>query len=290
MSDTLNHQSLRIFTIISQLEQLLEIAPRPKLAGGATKRIVDISEVFDIIGDLKVTIPEDIRKANSVLLEATDLMQSANNEALEIIEKSRREAAAMLQQAQEELEHSRALAEHEFEARVSEDALMAEVQRRSDLLQQHAEHNANAVYESAKQYADATLQHLQSYLMENYHRIGKNREDLNAATAMPPLTVQQKPNPNEPPSQERQVKQREPIMPPQVEDATIVGDYGDDDWAMKPRRSLFRRNKVEEITEEDIILENNYPDVGGLQGDNKRGPRRFNQQYADRELDVDLDE
>lgn len=65
-----NAQNMQIFTIIGQLEDLIETSPRPKIGGGANKRLVSADEMMDLIGDLKVTIPEDIRRANSVIIDS----------------------------------------------------------------------------------------------------------------------------------------------------------------------------------------------------------------------------
>ena len=73
-----NMQNLKIYDIIDQLEDLIENSPKPKLSGSATKRTVDVEEVFDLLGDLKTTIPEDIRRANSLMIEAQNTIDSAN--------------------------------------------------------------------------------------------------------------------------------------------------------------------------------------------------------------------
>ncbi len=88
---TQNEQSLRIFTVLSQIEQVLEGAPRQKFSSG-NRRIVDVDELYDLLGDLKVTIPEDIRRANSVLIEADTLLDHANQEAVDLVEQAQREA------------------------------------------------------------------------------------------------------------------------------------------------------------------------------------------------------
>lgn len=72
-----NMQNLKIYDIIDQLEDLIENSPKPKLSGSATKRTVDVEEVFDLLGDLKTTIPEDIRRANSLMIEAQNTIDSA---------------------------------------------------------------------------------------------------------------------------------------------------------------------------------------------------------------------
>ena len=49
-------QNMQIFTIIGQLEELVETSPRPKIGGGGNKRVISADELMDLLGDLKVTI------------------------------------------------------------------------------------------------------------------------------------------------------------------------------------------------------------------------------------------
>jgi len=64
---------MQIFTIIGQLEDMIERSPRPKLGNGANKRVIDAEEMIDLLGDLKVTIPEDIH-GNAPVRETTSLI------------------------------------------------------------------------------------------------------------------------------------------------------------------------------------------------------------------------
>lgn len=267
MSENKDH-SLRIFTIISQIEQLLESAVKPKLGGGGNRRLVDIGEVFDLLGDLKVTIPEDIRRANSVLLEADTMLEHANDDALDIVDQAQKEADSLHAQAIRELEEARRAAEEEFEARVSEDNVLKEVQRRCELLQQHAEHSANVVYDGAKQYADAILKHLQNYLMENYQRVEQNRSELGvmpspqtSTAAVPPATQaapQQEREEYAPapvaapaPAGRRSVRAPQPVEP--VAPPVAEEEFEEEDEVYAPpkrKRGLFRRAN-EDLFEDD---------------------------------------
>lgn len=95
-----NMQNLKIYDIIDQLEDLIENSPKPKLSGSATKRTVDVEEVFDLLGDLKTTIPEDIRRANSLMIEAQNTIDSANDTAQETIDAANTKADAIVAEAQ----------------------------------------------------------------------------------------------------------------------------------------------------------------------------------------------
>ena len=79
-----NIQNMQIFTIIGQIEDMVENSPRPKI-GGANKRVIDVEEMMDLLGDLKVTIPEDIRRANSVIVDAQSMIDNADEHARDVI-------------------------------------------------------------------------------------------------------------------------------------------------------------------------------------------------------------
>ena len=75
---------MKIYSIISSIEQELEESPRTKF-GGQSRRIVEIERLYDLLGDLKVTIPEDIRRATGVLAEADNRINDAKEQAEEIL-------------------------------------------------------------------------------------------------------------------------------------------------------------------------------------------------------------
>ncbi len=313
MSSGQNEQSLRIFTIISQIEQLLESAPKPKLgAGGPTRRLIDTSEMFDLLGDLKVTIPEDIRRANSILIEADSLLEHANQDALDIIDQSQKEANDLHKRALHELEQTRAAAEEEFEARVAESNVLLEVQRRCELLQQHAEQSATVVYDGAKQYADAILQQLQNYLVEYYNRVEQNREELGMSTGMPTMPQYAPPTPIQP-RQPRAASPVEPIDPPTVIRAFEEDPDGDagafeaqaqqeeqqeETWAPKRKRGGFFRRKSDDLfpdeDDEDEDDEDEDDDISAPLNEDVSVPpfsrHRKARHVAAKELDMDLEE
>lgn len=291
MSETNEQQSLRIFTIISQIEQLLESAPKPKLGGG-NRRTLDIGEVFDLLGDLKVTIPEDIRRAKSVLLEADTLLEHANEDAVSIVDQAQKEADQIHAQAVAELEETRRAADEEFEARVSENNVLLETQRRCELLQQHAEHSANVVYNGAKQYADAILEHLQNYLMENYQRVEQNRQELGIVSAQPPVAASPV-IPQAPVSPQRTARaperaQAAPVEPvaPAPAPQLFEEEPEEEAWEPRRRRGLFRRSEEELFLDDD---END--DTAQAQPEQETPPaRRRSRKKKQQDLDIDLEE
>lgn len=272
------NQSMQIFSIISQIEQVVENSPRPKL-GGNTKRTVDVDEIYDLLGDLKVTIPEDIRRANSVLIEADNIVAHAEEHANELVADAQAHAESLVAQAEEQARGIAEEAERQFEQRLSEHEITGEAQRRAAALASMAENNATIVYEGAKQYADDILADLQRFLVQYQNLVAENRAELGVrAKAEPQEPVAEQPaSPAAEPA--RPLRRRAPAQPPVDED----DDFEDDDFA--PRKSilsgLFKRkhrdDDYEDFEEEDSYQEEEQP------------TRRFRKAEAP-ELDIDLPE
>ena len=93
-------QTMKIYSIISRIEQELEESPRTKFAGATNKRIVEIDRLFDLLSDLKVTIPEDIRRATGILAEANNTIRDARENAKDMVEQAQQEADQIMGQAQ----------------------------------------------------------------------------------------------------------------------------------------------------------------------------------------------
>ena len=299
--------SLRIFSIISQIEETLEASPKAgKFGGNGNRRAVDIELIFDLLGDLKVTIPEDIRRANSVLIEADTLLEHASEEAEEMVTQAQMEAEAIHQLAVAASEEMSIAAEQEYEARVAEHEILKEAQRRAELLQQHAEHNANIVYAGAKQYADELLQDVQRYLLQYHQLVAQNRSELGVAEeplpqtqAEPAPSVPQQPvQPSAPqqPQPRRAVAQPGQPNPPQT--APVMQDEEEEEYepAPKKRWSLFgKRSKAKDEYEDEEYYEDDFDDAYEDEEEDlyepapKRG-KRVGRKKKNEEMDLDLDE
>lgn len=174
-----NIQNMQIFTVIGQIEDLVENSPRPKI-NGATKRIIDIEEMMDLLGDLKVTIPSDIQRANSVIVDAQSMIDNADEHARNVVNEAEASSERIIADAHANASAIIEKAHAEYERLVSEDEIYQEAQRRAKLLAQKAEANASMVFENAKCYADDVLKDLENFLNEYRQLVAINRKDLDA--------------------------------------------------------------------------------------------------------------
>ena len=180
--------TIQTFEKITELEKAIESSPAPRFSG-SDRRIVDTEEMFDLIGDLKVTIPKDIRRAHSILADADNITSNAENYATELVDNAQTRAETILQEAnakhdeileaaKKEAEGIIAEANKERERLVSDSEITSEAEHRAELLERKAEYNANRVYNNAKAYADDVLGSLMRFLEEYYSMVEVNRKDL----------------------------------------------------------------------------------------------------------------
>lgn len=228
-----NGQNMRIYSIIEQIEDAVENSPRPKIGSSAGKRIVEIEMLQDLFGDLKATIPEDIRRANSIMLQADTMLGNAEEHARELVEEAQREADTLIAASNEKSEQILANARSEYERLVSEDEIYQEAQRRAKLLAKKAEYNAGMLFNNAKVYADEVMADLERFLGEYQQQIGVNRRELDAraqqtviraeeVTPIPPVYPQQPPAAVQPPAAPQNAVKQPPVMQQPVQQQPVM--------------------------------------------------------------------
>lgn len=147
--------STKILDLIAQLEAEIFESPKPKI-GGAHKRIVDYEHIKDLIGDIRVTIPDEIRVAQSVLNERDMLLNKASLEAKSIYETARNERDQL----------------------VREEEVYKEATKKAREITQAAREAARSITMGACSYADDILLDLLRYINDYSGIIDKNRLEL----------------------------------------------------------------------------------------------------------------
>jgi len=128
--------------LIDRLEQVLAESRRVPLSANL---IVDEDRLFNIIDQMRVSIPEEVKRANRV--EA---------------EKDR-----ILAQAQEEAERIRDLAKHEATDLVRRDTVMVSAQTRADTILERARRDAEMIRQESDVYALDVLAKLEEDLLRS---------------------------------------------------------------------------------------------------------------------------
>jgi cell division septum initiation protein DivIVA len=97
---------------------------------------LDEDEFFMLVGKIRASLPEDVRRAGKITENTDRIMDSAQSEAVKVLEASQREADILLSNARGEAER--------LVARASEDA-----ERAIDMARQEAQHMSESAREEA---------------------------------------------------------------------------------------------------------------------------------------------
>jgi PAS domain-containing protein len=132
---------IEINLLLDRLEALL-VESRPFLFTSSV--IVDRERCFDLINQMRVSIPEEVKKAQRVHRDRDRVIAQANEEAERIIGLSHEQAAA----------------------RVSDHEIIRQAEERAQIVLERAQREADEVRYGADDYARNVLQKLEEQLIE----------------------------------------------------------------------------------------------------------------------------
>lgn len=151
--------------LVDRLEQVLSESRRVPLT---TTLLVDEERIFNIVDQLRVTIPEEVKRANR--LEA---------------EKER-----ILAQAQEEADRIRQLAKQEAEELVRRDAIISSAHQRAENILERARRDAAALRQDADVYVLDELVKLEEDLMRSLSVVRNGLRKVQAEQPLEPAPTE----------------------------------------------------------------------------------------------------
>ncbi len=119
--------------LIDRLEALIRNGKRVPLTGN--KVMVDEQECYDMIDQMRVTVPEEVKIAKRTFLDRERILADAEDESRQIVERAERERDSMLQR----------------------DGLLAEAERQRDLLMSEAAQEAYELRTQAQHMYDEAV-------------------------------------------------------------------------------------------------------------------------------------
>ncbi|MCH5279049.1 MAG: hypothetical protein J1E60_04585 [Christensenellaceae bacterium] len=85
--------------MINRIQEAIDSSPIPRV-GSANRRIVDVDEIFDMLVELKTSLPENVRRANGVILEADKIIDDAEEHAKGLVDDAAARADDMVAKAE----------------------------------------------------------------------------------------------------------------------------------------------------------------------------------------------
>lgn len=145
---------MNILSLLDILEDELEKGVNVPFA---SKALVDREKCLEVIKDIRLTLPEEIKQAEWV----------------------KKERQRILVEAQKEAEAITKEAEQRIKALVDENEITQNAYHQSREIIEAAQINAKEIRLGAKEYADAVLEDVELILTEQLETLRSNRQELN---------------------------------------------------------------------------------------------------------------
>ncbi len=144
---------MEIFTLLETIEELLE---NSKKIPFTNKGIINKDEILDIIKEIRIKLPEELKQAKWVKEERTRILIEAQKEADDIVKEAENRIISMID-------------EHEITRKAY--AQKAEIIETANEM-------AREISNGTKEHADALLEKIEGTLEETLKTIQNNRKEL----------------------------------------------------------------------------------------------------------------
>ncbi len=142
-----------IMNVIDKLDALVNTSTK---VPGTRSRLVDADKIMELVEQLRLSIPQDIKAAQ------------------EIIDKK----DAILNQAQVDARRVRGEAEDEYTARLNQNELVATARRKAQELVEEAEHKANKLMEHAEAESKNNRAEADAYIVQTFRNLEREVTSL----------------------------------------------------------------------------------------------------------------
>ena len=152
----------RIEQLISEIEEYIDSCRFQALSN--SKIIVNKEELEELLVELRLRIPDEIKKYQKIISQQETILGEARSQADEMLEDAKRQADSMVAQASEQT--SEMINEHEIMQRAYAHAneVVEQAQAQAQAIMDAAVNDANNIRQSSIQYTDDMLRSLQTII------------------------------------------------------------------------------------------------------------------------------
>ena len=154
-----------ILYLLDQLEEVLGAGSRLPLT---SRTLVDEQEVLDILDQIRVSVPEELKEARRLTQDREQVIADAQLEAEQILRNADSTAAE----------------------RVGEHNLVRAAEMRAADIEERALHQAEAIRREADAYAARVLQKLRDQIAQVAQTVNRGLSELETRTAREPVDVE----------------------------------------------------------------------------------------------------
>ena len=142
---------MSIEEILDQLDELIDRSWSLPLTGG--RCVVDAEKVRELLDDVRLNMPTEIRQAQSIVADRAEIIEEAKKEAEAVIARAEKRAAALVEE---------------------EEIVRQSKNRANDIIQQ-AQQQSREMRQSAKDFVDGILKNTEDTLASSMNEVKSTR-------------------------------------------------------------------------------------------------------------------
>lgn len=171
-----------VMVLLDTLEDILEKAGNLPLSN---KVLVHKEEILDVIKDIRLKIPDEVKQAQwikeerqKILIEAKKEAESIRRECEERLQRLKEERKRILAEAEREAEIIRKEADGKLQSLIDENEIIKRATEQAKEIISSAQQDAKKIRLGSKAYADDILAELENRVANISQVIQSNREEL----------------------------------------------------------------------------------------------------------------
>ena len=145
---------MNVNELLDTIEDALEESAGVPLSGG--KRLVDVEQIRDYLDEVRANLPVELRQAQSIVSDRSQLIDSANAQAQAIVKKAEERARIL----------------------VSEAEIVKAAQQRASEIMSAAQNEARTLRQTVTDYCDNMLKTTEDTMAENAAQVKSVRANL----------------------------------------------------------------------------------------------------------------
>ena len=142
---------MSIEEILDQLDELIDRSWSLPLTGG--RCVVDADKVRELLDDVRLNMPTEIRQAQSIVADRTEIINNAKKEAETIIARAEKRAAAL----------------------VDQEEIVRQSKNKAAEIAQQAQQQSREMRQSAKEFVDNILKNTEESLAASMNEVKNTR-------------------------------------------------------------------------------------------------------------------
>lgn len=142
---------MSIDEILDQLDELIDRSWSLPLTGG--RCVVDADKVRELLDDVRLNMPTEIRQAQSIVADRTEIVNTAKKEAETIIARAEKRAAAL----------------------VEDEEIVRQSRNKAQEIAQQSQQQSREMRQSAKEFVDNILKNTEESLAASMNEVKSTR-------------------------------------------------------------------------------------------------------------------